>query len=367
MSGRSKNSSDLDQVRENKEHFPTVRAHWIQLFKINLQSAIISETFMGIVKALPHMKPYWSFVQKARPYSSIDLEDDEDTDISTDPEQADSLKSADKNCNEACCVYNDYKFNNHVATVQAAITILMDNIDDYKGLIKLLREFGSYHFFYEAFEPHFEIFHRQFMRCLIDAVISTGDDLEENVEKAWNAFFDEVKENMSYGVALQRHYYLKNAFTMDDLMNVEEDWISIKKFGEDELGIMIYGKMKERYDVLIKNHALKARTQEDSCQFKIVSLQLVKAIKLAITNYSQDYGFTELPELVKDFTKDYMVINACPTLLRKAYSSALIYGLRKIVGNDKMVESKVHVWGKLYRILEQVRECRIFGCNDRDA
>jgi hypothetical protein len=37
------------------------------------------------------------------------------------------------------------------------LQMIMDNLDDTYGMQKLLQEIGSHHFFYDAYEPHFEV------------------------------------------------------------------------------------------------------------------------------------------------------------------------------------------------------------------
>uniref|UniRef100_A0A0N4ZDQ5 GLOBIN domain-containing protein n=1 Tax=Parastrongyloides trichosuri TaxID=131310 RepID=A0A0N4ZDQ5_PARTI len=352
-------SDEFKEYTEKKALFCIARAHWIQLFKVNMQQTIIAQTFINIAESYPHLKPYWTFMNTSRPFDTVDMDDlcdseSLDEDIRKVVESG-TLQDSFNYININTKVSNDHKFGNHIATVQAAITIIMDNVDDYKGLIKIIREFGSYHFFYEAFEPHFYLFHTQFMIVLKSLLKDTLEEVDDKIEDSWNALFDELTNNMSYGVALQRHCYLKTAFTLDDMMVVEDDWYKIEQYGFNKMGDLIYDKMLVKYVMLIKstNFDVPVSIENEYEKFLVISHKLVYALQTTIKNYSYEDGFADLPEQVIEFTNNYTSVTSYPMLFRKAFCDALISALTVIIGNDSMKESKIHIWGKLYRILEQ--------------
>lgn len=51
----------------------------------------------------------------------------------------------------------DLELRHHCISFQAAITMIMDNLDDSSNLTKLLQKVGAHHFFYDAIESHLEV------------------------------------------------------------------------------------------------------------------------------------------------------------------------------------------------------------------
>lgn len=41
--------------------------------------------------------------------------------------------------------------------MQAALNMIMENVDDVETMNDLLQQLGAHHFFYGAYEPHFEV------------------------------------------------------------------------------------------------------------------------------------------------------------------------------------------------------------------
>ncbi|CEF70163.1 Globin-like domain and Globin, structural domain-containing protein [Strongyloides ratti] len=355
-----KKYDEFTQYDEQKKLFYIARAHWIQLFKVNMQHTIIAQTFLNIIDEHPHLKPYWIFMRTSKPFETIKVNNVEDDTESLDEDvkqviSSGVLQDSSTYITANLKINNEHKFNNHISTVQAAITIMMDNVDDYKSLIKVIREFGSYHFFYEAFEPHFELFHTYFMITAKKLLVNTTEEIDKKIEESWNALFEELKENMSYGVALQRHTYLKTAITIDDMLTITNDWEKIEMYGLDKIGDLIYNRMKFKYIVILKNMDIELPTdmEEEYKKIKEISHQLIYGLQIAIQHYSFADGFASLPELLTDFTFNHALITICPMVFRKAFNNALIYALTIIMGDNNMKECKIHVWGKLYRILEQ--------------
>uniref|UniRef100_A0A0N5B3E4 GLOBIN domain-containing protein n=1 Tax=Strongyloides papillosus TaxID=174720 RepID=A0A0N5B3E4_STREA len=360
MNPPKKESDEFIKYAEHKDLFTIARAHWIQLFKVNMQHTVIAQTFINIAEQHPHLKPYWTFMRTSRPFDTIDVDSLDDDLESLDEDVRQVVNSGTLQDSSTFITANlkdnhDHKFSNHISTVQAAMTILMDNIDDYKSFVKVIREFGSYHFFYEAFEPHFELFHQHFMAVIKKLLANTTEEVDDKIEESWNALFEELKENMSYGVALQRHIYLKTAFTIDDILVVEDDWHKIEEYGLDKLGNLIYNRMIVKYVIILKDMdiSLPIDINVEYKKIKQISHQIIYALQTAIKNYSIEDGFANLPELVTDFTLNYTLVTICPMVFRKAFNDAFIHSLSKLIGNDTMKECKIHTWGKLYRILEQ--------------
>uniref|UniRef100_A0A0K0EBF3 GLOBIN domain-containing protein n=1 Tax=Strongyloides stercoralis TaxID=6248 RepID=A0A0K0EBF3_STRER len=360
MNVSKKDVGEFFNYSEKKKLFYKARAHWIQLFKINMQHTIIAQTFLNIIEEHPHLKPYWIFMKGFQPFETTEINtiDEETESIDEDVKKVvytGVLQDSSTFITANTKVNYSQKFNNHISTVQAAITILMDNVDEYKSLVKIIREFGSYHFYYEAFEPHFELFHTHFMMVIKNVFKNTTEEVDKGIEDSWNALFEELKENMSYGVALQRHTYLKTSFTLDDIVMVTEDWVKIETYGLDKIGDLIYNKMIVKYLNILKNMDIELPTNMNDEYLKIqeISNQFIYAIQIAIQNYTYGEGFANLPELLADFTNNYSLITISPMVFRKAFNYALINVLTMIIGDEQMKECRIHVWGKLYRILEQ--------------
>lgn len=48
-----------------------------------------------------------------------------------------------------------------------------------------------------------------------------------------------------------------------------------------------------------------------------------------------------------------LVMNVCPSLVRKAFMEGLVAMLTEVVGGEEMNEDSLHTWTKVYRVLEQ--------------
>uniref|UniRef100_A0A0N4WE19 DUF1957 domain-containing protein n=1 Tax=Haemonchus placei TaxID=6290 RepID=A0A0N4WE19_HAEPC len=68
------------------------------------------------------------------------------------------LKIDESNKNWKALLFNDFYFRHHSASIQSAITMAMENLEDRECMRKLLNEIGAHHFFYDACEPHLEVF-----------------------------------------------------------------------------------------------------------------------------------------------------------------------------------------------------------------
>uniref|UniRef100_A0A1I7SPJ7 GLOBIN domain-containing protein n=1 Tax=Bursaphelenchus xylophilus TaxID=6326 RepID=A0A1I7SPJ7_BURXY len=77
------------------------------------------------------------------------------------------------------------------------------------------------------------------------------------------------------------------------------------------------------------------------------------ALEITINFYTIEHGFVHLPSILQEFVSTCLVINVCPTLVRKAFMEGLIGMLIQVLGEPQLSESSAHTWSKVYRVLEQ--------------
>ncbi|RCN26122.1 hypothetical protein ANCCAN_28157 [Ancylostoma caninum] len=97
--------------------------------------------------------------------------------------------------------------------------MIMENMDDRECLQKLLNEIGAHHFFYDACEPHLDIF--------IDSMITTmrkqlvgANKMDAGSEQSWRLLLNDVKTFMSEGIAIQRNVYLRQCMTSSEMEDI---------------------------------------------------------------------------------------------------------------------------------------------------
>ncbi|VDK18529.1 unnamed protein product [Anisakis simplex] len=186
------------------------RAHWIQLFKMNMQMTVIQNTFLQILSNYQHLRPIWCFARNL----------------------------SDKS--ESCIgrIRNDKRFIQHCENVLAAMNAIMENLDEPDCRDALLQQLGVNHFFYDVCEPHFEVFHSAFKESMRTTLHGT-DALNENLEQAWNMIFEIIKSNMCVGLSTQRYDYLSRRMTPKEFIIVKSTWHKAKVFNTKHLGAKI--------------------------------------------------------------------------------------------------------------------------------
>lgn len=123
-------------------------------------------------------------------------------------------------------------FRHHCSSVQSAIKIVMDNISDFHQMTKLLRDIGSHHFFYDAYEPHLELMHEGFLHALEQH----PDPVDEDLKNGWNQIWDILKLHIGEGIAIQRQNYMTECVTKAEITGVAGQWEKIKDYGIKEAG-----------------------------------------------------------------------------------------------------------------------------------
>ncbi|KHJ93828.1 hypothetical protein OESDEN_06254 [Oesophagostomum dentatum] len=197
----------------------------------------------------------------------------------------------------------------------------MENMDDREYLQKLLNEIGAHHFFYDACEPHLDIF--------IDAIMTTmkkqlvgPNKMDEDAEQSWRLLLNDVRTFMSEGIAIQRNVYLRQCMTPFEMADIRSKWEKIVEYGLQEAGEILCETAIQAFDVTVKA-------------------------------YSEETGFCTLPDKVKDFVVKCMVLETCPTFARRAMMEGMFTMLSRIFGDEEFKENVMRTWSKLYRVLEQ--------------
>uniref|UniRef100_A0A158PA72 GLOBIN domain-containing protein n=1 Tax=Angiostrongylus cantonensis TaxID=6313 RepID=A0A158PA72_ANGCA len=161
-------------------------------------------------------------------------------------------------------------FKRQCGSIQAAITMLMENIDDRDYMRKLLNEIGAHHFFYDATEPHLE---HTFLESLRNLLVN-DERMDVDTEQSWKLFLRDIKTFMGEGIAIQRNTYLR--------------------------------------------------------QFGFSQPKSFQAFAVTINSYSEIVGFCDLPASVKEFVVSCMVLEICPTFARKAMMEGKLDHFRMI-------------------------------------
>ncbi|VDM27524.1 unnamed protein product [Toxocara canis] len=168
-------TNDSDDIPE-LDDMQLARAHWIQLFKTNMQATIIHNMFFYLLKKFKHIRPLWHF-----------------------------SRNIDDNMSWTETLRRDTQFAKHCNNVHAAFDMIMENADDPEAISDLLQELGAHHFFYEVYEPHFEI-------------------------------FEEIKSNMCHGLVAQRYSYLSQCITPKEMASMSAMWNKIRVQRIEEIG-----------------------------------------------------------------------------------------------------------------------------------
>ncbi|KAI6233630.1 hypothetical protein M3Y99_00899500 [Aphelenchoides fujianensis] len=326
------NSAEEDDGEEADEFLKrglnSARAHWIQLYKVNLQNQIVQQTFINMLRNHPQTRPIWQFTRK------IDVEQDD----------------------WARELSHDLQFRHHVSSIQAALTLIMDNLDDSYAMGKLLHELGSHHFFFDTQESQLELLHEGFMEALGDLLKDTREQPDDTLRRSWNELWNLIKTHMAIGISSQRHIYLVQTVTSVEMTNIRGMWAKVKEAGLVQAGNIVSTTALKIYNDLIQRYKinLSLNIDEHSEVFKRFSFEVIKIpLEVTIDFYSPERGFGDLPKVLKPFVHNCIVLDVCPTLVRKAFMEGLITMLTQVLGENTLNEAVVHSWSKIYRVLEQ--------------
>ncbi|CAI4220977.1 unnamed protein product [Auanema sp. JU1783] len=319
-----------DETFEEEAHLgegDLARAHWIQLHKTNKQGLIVQNAFIHILTKYKHIRPIWHFGKN--------IED-----------SSDEWKTM---------LYEDFYFRHHCASIQAGLTMVMENKDDSAGMRKLLNEIGAHHFFYDACEPHLDVFEEGIIESM-KTVLHGVHSLDEQTEASWRMLLLEIKTYMSEGISIQRNTYLKQCMTGQEIDYIRKRWISVTEFGLLETGrqlceiaLRTYAELLNKYNINMPMPEI-SKSHENFDDFANLT---ISAIDLTIKSYRDDCGFSQLTSQLKDFVTTCLVLDVCPPLVRKSVMQGLINTLSKILGEEEMSDVNIQIWSKLYRVLEQ--------------
>ncbi|CAD5230148.1 unnamed protein product [Bursaphelenchus xylophilus] len=323
-------SGNKDEILSNdiqSGSLDAARAHWIQLYKQNQQQNVIQEVFIYMIRRYPQMRPVWQFSR------SLNM----------------------KNDNWEHDILRDNTFKHHCASIQAAFTMIMDNLDDEHGLAKLLQQLGAHHFFYDAYEPHLEVFQESLLHALKSVLIDTAEAPDDNLLRAWTRFFVMVKRHINLGISHERKNYLIQCMTSMEMKYVKKVWGQVKEYGLDKAGSICTGIALKTYEELLEKYKIDmaVNLKPDDSDFKKFSIEVIRALEITINFYTIEHGFVHLPSILQEFVSTCLVINVCPTLVRKAFMEGLIGMLIQVLGEPQLSESSAHTWSKVYRVLEQ--------------
>lgn len=112
----------------------------------------------------------------------------------------------------------------------------MDTLDDENGMSRVLQEIGSHHFFYNAYESHFELMHEGFMEAMRVLLDKSNEQLDSTLCRVWDQFWGIIKTNVALGINNERRKYLLQALTPIEMEDVGSMWEKIRKFGLDACG-----------------------------------------------------------------------------------------------------------------------------------
>ncbi|CAD5226149.1 unnamed protein product [Bursaphelenchus okinawaensis] len=333
----SESEIDLNGLRLDEDEFlkneiqsdslNAARAHWIQLYKQNQQHTVIQEVFIHMIRNYPQMRPVWQFSR--------------------------ALNIKDDNWKEE--LQKDSTFKHHCSSLQAAFTMIMDNLDEDNGVSRLLHQLGQHHFYYDAYEPHLELFQESLLEALKTVLFDTNEAPDENLLRAWTRFFIMVKKSINAGIAHQRRNYLVQCVTALEMKYVKKVWGQVKEYGLDKAGAVCTRIALQTYEELLDKYKIDMtlNLKEEDADFKKFSIEIIRALEITINYYSVEHGFVQLPSILSEFVNTCLVMNVCPTLVRKAFMEGLVGMLAQVLGEPIIEESSVHTWSKVYRVLEQ--------------
>ncbi|KAI1720451.1 GLoBin related [Ditylenchus destructor] len=334
ISGDMKNfDEDEEECALELESIQLARAHWIALHRMNLQTSAVQQMFIHLLKNHKQMRPLWQFTR------SID---------DTNESWTNDLLSASL-------------FRHHCTSFQAALTMIMDNLDDYAALSRLLQELGSHHFFYDAFEPHLELMHDSFIEALKKLLEGTSEAIDEELQNAWDQLWHKIKVNMGYGISLQRQIYLTQCVTPSEMKTVRAMWDKVKQnqdmlsCGEEvaSTALKLYEELVKKYNIEDMRIGTNGLIEHNGEVFVKFSKEIINSLDRTIAVYSPERGFIDLIDELKYFVHNCIIMDVCPSLVRKAFMQGLISMLSSVLGDAEMNENVVHTWTKIYRVLEQ--------------
>ncbi|CAP29202.2 Protein CBR-GLB-5 [Caenorhabditis briggsae] len=311
------------------DDFELARAHWIQLQKSNKQGLAIRGCFLTMLEKYPQVRPIWGFGKR------IEGRIDE----TWKPE-----------------LVEDFYFRHHCASLQAALNMIIQNKDDRNGMRRMLNEMGAHHFFYDACEPHFEVF----QDCLLESmrlVLNGGDALDDEIEHSWICLLQTIRLHMGEGIEIQRANYLSQCLIPKEMEEVKENWKKVELYGFRKAGITLCESAFKSYSELLKTHNLKMtlpiEANKTSQSFLALSDQIMMALDKTIQSYTPEDGFMNLIQEIRDFVIKFLVVEVCPPLIRKSFIDGMIHMLCKILCIKHVKEDFLHVWKKVYRVMEQ--------------
>ncbi|VDM42836.1 unnamed protein product [Toxocara canis] len=82
--------------------------------------------------------------------------------------------------------------------------------------------------------------------------------------------------------------------------------------------------------------------------------ETAEALDTTIENYNDENGFVDLPDQLQVFVHRSLVLEVCPSVLRKCFTEALISALVGVLGSTTMGNGVKQTWSKIGRVLEQV-------------
>ncbi|KJH48112.1 hypothetical protein DICVIV_05818 [Dictyocaulus viviparus] len=234
--------------------------------------------------------------------------------------------------------------------------MVMENMDDRDYMRKLLNEIGAHHFFYDTCEPHLELFAHIMLRSLQNPAIN-DQKMDADTEQSWKRFLSDVKNFIGEGVAIQRNTYLRECMTSTEIANIRSKWEHIVAFGMQEAGEILCKTAIKSYNTMVMAHNLSMLMpfKKQSKVFSEVAVATMKAFEVTINSHTEIVGFCDLPVSIKEFVVSCMVLEICPTFVRKAMMEGLFVMLSKVFGEEQLNECLLRTWSKVYRALEQVK------------
>ncbi|CAB3398959.1 unnamed protein product [Caenorhabditis bovis] len=316
---------DGDEVEDDYE---LARTHWIQLHKSNKQNLVLRSCFLVILDQYPHTRPIWTFGKRIE-----ESEKDWKAEFS-----------------------EDFYFRHHCATLQAAINLILKSKDDVHSFRRMLNEMGAHHFFYDACEPHFDVFQECFIKGM-KLVLNGPEALDDEIEASWNSLLRTIKIHIAEGIAIQRVNYLSQCLIPKEMEEVRENWAKVMEFGYQKAGDILCDVAFKSYTHLLKEYNLRMylppSTKRGTPAYEELSMQIMRAIGKTIESYTKEDGFCGLIEQIREFVVKFLIVDVCPPLIRRALIDGLVQMLSIVLDIEHVREDFVHIWKKVYRVMEQ--------------
>ncbi|KAI3415394.1 Astacin (Peptidase M12A) [Globodera pallida] len=246
----------------------------------------------------------------------------------------------------------------HKQGMQAALTMVMDNLDDEPSLCRLLQELGANHFYYDASEAHFKMMGEEFVLALGECVVGTREELDDELEEDWARLWAKMESNLAFGLAVQRHNYLAHCVIGKEMETLRAQWQTLleRKCRMDALGAAIRERGIQTFSEGMRQIGTELWTKDELEQrFAVAVNDLLWAMAQALSLWEPGTGFLRICAEIDSRCGGAVDVirTSSATLLRNAFIEGLIAELVAVLGENEATTTAMHSWTKVYRVAEQ--------------